>query len=85
MAGTDKSEVKRPKGRTLAEFEPLLPAEMKLLDACASGELALVGDKRPEKRTDENHIRPEFLRFLAFGDDERAPVHEHGVHVQRRL
>lgn len=82
MAGAAKSRAKRPKGRTLAEFGPLLPAEKKLLDACASGKLASVDDKRPEKRTDENRVRPEFLRFLALGGDEHVPVHEQGVYIR---
>jgi hypothetical protein len=33
------------------------------------------------RRTDENHIRAQFLRFLVLGGDERAPVHEKGVHI----
>lgn len=37
---------------------------------------------RPRAKTDDNHVRPGFLRFLILGGDERAPVHERGAHVQ---
>jgi len=76
----------KPRGRTLAEFldgrGQLLPAERKLLEACLKGEPAsIAAASRPMRKTDENHIRAQFLRFLALGGDERAPVHEKGVHV----
>jgi len=78
---------KRPRGRTLAEFldglGQLSPAERKLLEACVIGEPASIdGTLRPEHRTDENQIRARFVRFLALGGDERAPVDEKGVHVR---
>jgi hypothetical protein len=60
----------------------LPPAERKLLEACAKGEPASIDTAlRPMRRTDENHIRAQFLRFLVLGGDERAPVHEKGVHI----
>jgi len=71
----------KPAGRTLAEFQPLKPAEQKLLDACRQGEFANISDKRPEAVNDDNVVRAAFLRFLALGGDEKNPVHEHGVQL----
>jgi len=82
VAGADESKQKQPKGRTLAEFGKLHPAEQKLLEACAAGDVADAGDKRPDQRTEENFIRPEFLRFLVLGGDKHAPVHEKGVQMR---
>lgn len=66
-------------GRTLAEFQPLKPAEEKLLEACRQGVVANVSNKRPEAANDNNTVRAGFLRFLALGGNEQNPVHEHGV------
>lgn len=67
-------------GRTLAYFGLLKPAEQKLLDDCRSGEIANVsGQKRQLTEATENTVRASFLRFLALGGDEQAPVHEKGV------
>jgi len=71
----------KPAGRSLAEFQPLKPAEQKLLDACRQGEFANISDKRPEAVNDDNVVRAAFLRFLALGGDEQAPVHELGVQL----
>ncbi len=68
-------------GRSLADFLPLHPAEEKLLSACRTGTTAVIADERPEEETADNLVRAEFLRFLALGGDERAPVHEHGVRL----
>ena len=73
---------RKPKGRTLAEFEPLQPAEIKLLDACWQGEVAHIADSRPEAEHENNTVRAGFLRFLALGGDGQAPVHERGVHLR---
>lgn len=69
-------------GRTLAEFLPLLAAERRLLDACASGEEARLADPCPAAASDANRVRAAFIRFLAVGGDERAPLHEHGVRLR---
>ncbi len=70
----------KPDGRTLAYFGLLKPAEQKLLDACRSGEIAVISEQRPNQGDDNNIIvRATFLRFLALGGDEHAPVHEKGV------
>lgn len=72
---------RKPAGRTLAEFQPLKPAEQKLLEACRQGIVADISAERPEAATDDNTVRAAFLRFLALGGDEQAPVHEHGVQL----
>lgn len=72
---------KFPKGRTLAEFQPLQPAESALLQACAEGEVAVLGKERPAEKTEENAVRASFIRFLALGGDDDAPVHERGVQL----
>ncbi|MFL6856887.1 MAG: hypothetical protein ACJ8EB_03145 [Allosphingosinicella sp.] len=71
----------RPYGRSLRDFEPLSPAEKTLLDCCRQGEFAIIGEARPDKETEANRVRADFVRFLALGGDERAPVHEHGVQL----
>ena len=71
----------KPAGRSLEEFRPLRPAEEKLLADCKLGKSAEIGADRPEASSRDNRIRAEFLRFLALGGDEQAPVHEHGVQV----
>lgn len=71
----------KPAGRTLAEFQPLKPAERKLLEACQQGTVANISAERPEAANDDNIVRAAFLRFLALGGDEQAPVHEHGIQL----
>jgi hypothetical protein len=72
---------KFPKGRTLAEFQPLQPAETELLQACAEGKVTELGKERPIEKTKVNAVRASFIRFLALGGDDEAPVHEHGVQL----
>ncbi len=72
----------RPAGRTLAEFQPLKPGETKLLEACRTGDDATLDEKRPEQATESNTVRAGFVRFLALGGDESAPIHEHGVFLR---
>ncbi len=76
------SATKKAKGRTLAEFWPLLPAELILLSACEAGDIAVLGNTRPTKASQETEIRAAFLRFLALGGDEKTPIHEHGIQLQ---
>ena len=71
----------KPAGRTLVEFQPLKPAELKLLDACRQGTEARISAERPVAANDDNTVRAAFLRFLALGGDVQAPVHEHGVQL----
>ncbi|HQT62709.1 hypothetical protein [Acidiphilium sp.] len=79
---TDAQGSKRPKGRTLAEFGKLSTAERKLLDCAAAGGGAVFGKERPESAIDAKTLRGTFIRFLALGGDEDAPVHETGVQLQ---
>jgi len=72
---------KLSKGRTLVEFFPLQPGETALLQACADGEFTELGHQRPSERTESNAVRASFIRFLALGGDNEAPVHEHGVQL----
>lgn len=71
----------KPVGRTLAEFRPLYPGEKKLLKACQAGNICALGTKCPKLASHNNTIRASFIRFLALGGDEKAPVHEHGVQL----
>jgi hypothetical protein len=84
MAGDHGAAAKRPEGRSLAEFpwRELSTAEKDLLACCATGKPAHFGDKRPDACKDGNRIRPKFLRFLALGGDDGAPVHEMGVQIE---
>jgi len=70
-------------GRSLSDFKLLKPAEQKLLDACRKGEIAYISEQeqRPTEATEENTISASFLRFLALGGDEHAPIHEKGVQI----
>ena len=72
----------KPIGRTLVEFQPLQPAEKKLLVACRAGEPAIISEQRPTEATTDNTVRAAFLRFMLLGGDERAPVHEKGVQLR---
>ncbi len=66
----------------LQEFEPLKPAERKLLDAALKGEPCSFGGGRPSSVTEENEVRADFLRFLALGGENRTAVHDSGIHIQ---
>jgi len=72
----------KPHGRARADFGQLNLAEQKLLDACRSGEAAVIAEQRPERPDVLNTVRASFLRFLALGGDEDVPVHENGVSLQ---
>ena len=67
---------------SLQEFEPLKPAERKLLDAALAGKRCSFGGARPVSATEESEIRADFLRFLALGGEVHAAVHESGIHIQ---
>lgn len=80
MTGDQKPKL--PKGRTLAEFGKLKPAERKLLTSAADGTVAPIGVERPSEGDDDNTVRAEFVRFLALGGDDGAPVHEKGLKLR---
>ncbi len=74
--------IKRPFGRSLSDFGELKKAEKTLLECCATGEEAKIGETVPTNDSDPNKIvRAGFLRFLLLGGDEGAPVHEKGVQL----
>ncbi len=60
----------------------LHPAEQKLLECVAVGEICEIASERPVAATRENTIRSSFLRFLILGGDEQAHVHERGIRVK---
>ncbi len=76
------STIKKPYGRSLNDFLPLLPAEQVLCDSQHEGKPADIGSARPKEKTHANHVRAKFLRFLALGGDEDASTHERGIHLQ---
>jgi hypothetical protein len=60
---------------------PLSDAEETLVADCAAGEWCKIGDKQPERCTQEVAIRGALVRFLALGGDADHPVHEAGVQL----
>lgn len=79
---TQSTVSKRAYGRNLADFGDLYPAEKILLDQCATGKVAEIGNGVPVDSSDCNKIvRASFLRFLLLGGDAQAPVHEKGVQL----
>ncbi len=91
--GSDQAQspaVARPLGRSLSEFRMagtgtprgLFPAEERLLDVSRTGHVLSLAEARPQAATEQNRIRASFVRFLALGGNEEAPVHEKGVQVQ---
>jgi hypothetical protein len=67
---------------TLQEFVPLKPAEQKLLAVASTGKQCSFGRTRPDAPTEDNHLRADFVRFLALGRDAAASVHEGGLKIQ---
>jgi hypothetical protein len=59
---------------SLADFEPLLLAELLVLRAAAAGGIAKIGYRRPRGPTPEVKLRGEFLAFMARGGGAGAPV-----------
>jgi len=56
--------------KTLADFQPLKPAEQELLEYCQNGKKAIVRKERPTKKIKDNEIRAEFLHFLVLKKDD---------------
>jgi hypothetical protein len=79
----------RPCGRSLDDFRiegsatehGVLPAEEILLRNARIGEETVILKERPATPSDGkgNVVRAGFIRFLALGGDDTAPVHERGV------
>jgi hypothetical protein len=66
-------------GRSLGDFEPLLPGEQCLLLICRQGVGHSFGTGCPRCVATWPRVRVTFMRFLLLGGDEQAPVHERGV------
>jgi len=62
---------------TLQEFVPLKPAEQKLLAVASTGKQCSFGRTRPDAPAEDNHLRADFVRFLALGRD--AAKNEHAT------
>jgi hypothetical protein len=67
---------------SLQDFGLLKPAEQRLLEGALKGKPCLLGPARPDAATPENEIRADFIRFLALGGDDGAPVYESGLRVR---
>ncbi|MBL8580855.1 MAG: hypothetical protein JNL61_01340 [Rhizobiaceae bacterium] len=71
----------QPSG-SLADFQPLLPAEAEVVAHLSSGDFDRVGDgSRPETDEPARRIRASFLRFLILGGDENSRPHEKGIRL----
>jgi hypothetical protein len=64
----------------------LLPAELKLINACAKGTHCNLAKERPQLGHGQTpadypnlRIRADFLRFLVLGGDETVSIHETGI------
>lgn len=66
---------------TTNQFLPLSAAEVALLNASGAGEWANICDTRPSSKTNKNHVRAAFVRFLALGGDCESPVHHRGIQL----
>lgn len=64
----------RAEPSSVADFEPLRRAERLLLKACARGDIARVGLRRPKEASPEVTVRAAFVAFLSRGGDETHPV-----------
>jgi hypothetical protein len=66
----------------LSRFEPLLPAERRILAELPTGDFDRLGDgTRPATADPERIVRAEFLRFLMLGGGGEIRPHEKGVRV----
>jgi hypothetical protein len=81
MAEEQSRPPRRPFGRSWSDFQPT-EAEKKLAEAARTGEVCVLGEQAPDEGAEENTIRAGFLRFLALGGDETAPVYEKGVRLK---
>ncbi|MFA1029831.1 hypothetical protein ALP10_02546 [Pseudomonas syringae pv. helianthi] len=73
--------MKKAYGRLLSDFGTLQPAERELLRCCRLGIVARISPEKPAQPTPENCIRARFLRFMALGGEDNAPVHDLGVQL----
>jgi hypothetical protein len=69
-------------GRRLADFEPLFPAERRIVDALGSGNFDRIGHGgRPDIADPDRVIRASLLRFLLLGGDDTLRPHEKGIRI----
>ena len=66
----------------LADFQPLNPAEAKVVAELKSGDFERLGDGlRPEWDDPARIVRAEFIRFLILGGGEGSRLHEKGLRI----
>jgi hypothetical protein len=69
-------------GLRFADFDPLLPAERRIVAQLQSGDFDRLGDGvRPTAADPDRTVRAALLRFLMLGGDADARPHEKGVRV----
>jgi hypothetical protein len=69
-------------GRRLAQFEPLWPAEQRVIDEMGSGAFVVVSRALPAKEAPQDvHLRASFVRYLALGGCEACRPPEKGIQV----
>jgi hypothetical protein len=93
-AKTERGDLRRDKvlspwlGSFLDQETPsgILPAELKLVEACRKGTQCDLVNERPQLGQGQTpadypnlRIRADFLRFLALGGDETVSIHETGI------
>lgn len=67
----------------LSDFNPLSPAETKLVEASVSGEMAVLGEGvLPENDNEDISVRASLVRFLLLGGDQKTHPHEKGVRLR---
>lgn len=67
---------------SLADFQPLLPAEAEVVAHLSSGDFDRVGDgSLPVADDPARCVRAPFLRFLILGGDENSRPHEKGIRL----
>ncbi len=71
----------RAEPSSVADFEPLRRAERLLLKACARGDIARVGLRRPKDASPDVTVRAAFVAFLARGGDEANPVRSRRIQL----
>jgi hypothetical protein len=67
--------------RFLQDFEPLRPAEQRLLRDALAGSACWITVSRPKEASPDTEVRGDFVRFLALGGDDQNRVHESGLRL----
>jgi hypothetical protein len=76
-----------PDAATWARFAPLRDAEWQLVQACATGEIAKIGLRRPEAASAETRLRASFLAWVLCGGLplRGGRLELVGAHIEGRL